>query len=89
MSAWSMGNSSIVSNYSRIPKKQPSSIRLRSGGESPRCPISGRFSEKLMYTDQGWENPVTGGPQCVLEFDRVAGPGADGCSVYVALIVER
>lgn len=41
VSAWSMGNSSIVCNYSRIPKKQPPSMRPRSGGESSHCLTTG------------------------------------------------
>lgn len=74
VSAWSMGNSSIVRNYSGIPKKQPPSIRPSSGVESPHRVITGRCSEKWLFPDQGWENLVTGG----LEIDRGAGPGADG-----------
>lgn len=40
VSAWSMGNSSIVCNYSHIPK-QPPSFLLRSGRESSHLLLAG------------------------------------------------
>ena len=36
-----------------------------------------------MWIDQGWANFLTCGSNRVLNFDRGAEPGADGCSVCV------